>query len=117
MTSSMEAEDYPELSGPNDTAKGWDVAPLHECTIERMLIIGRDTYGLSNLSRRFTITCSKNDECGMCGSTFNPMSHIHEAIMEKPPHKSGEAVRVLPIFRRVVRLGSIAQELMILVRR
>ena len=47
----MDPADYPQLAESNETANAWDIAPLHECTSDRMLLIGRDTYGLKGLSK------------------------------------------------------------------
>ena len=96
MGSGLDADDYPEIAAV--TAKGWEPAPLHECTSERMLIIGRDTYNLSNLSglakpQRFYAIYDhmfQLDECDVCGGTCNPTTHLHPAIMDKPPSKTGD---------------------------
>ena len=91
----MEPEDYPQLAGSHETANAWDPAPLHECTSERMLVIGRDTYRMSGLSQlnkpqRFKAVYDhmfQLENCIPCAGSCNPTTHEHPPIAKKPFEK------------------------------
>ena len=98
----MEPDDYPNLAGSHETANAWDPAPLHECTSERMLVIGRDTYRMSGLSQlnkpqRFKAVYDhmfQLENCIPCAGSCNPTTHEHPPIAKKPFEK--EASPAIP---------------------
>ena len=89
----MDPADYPIVAESNETANAWDPAPLHECTSDRMLTIGRDTYGMKGLSKldkakRFIAVYDhmfQMENCDFCdGGSCNPTTHEHPAIAPRP---------------------------------
>ena len=89
----MDPDDYPTIVASNETANAWDPVPLHECTSDRMLLIGRDTYGMTGLSQmnkaqRFKALYDhmfQIENCEFCDAgSYNPTTHEHSAIAKRP---------------------------------
>ena len=75
-------EDYPPCAQPGNTAKDWDVSILQNCTAARMKSIAKHYPGVDPRATKIPLyraifdAMNDNQECSVCGSKCNPLTHV-----------------------------------------